>query len=241
MFKTISKYILFFILQAFIFLFLIDFIILPFITDSKQEIYLNDVRGMHIDDAIKKLDKFEVELFNQRFIKGMVPGNVISMSPHPFTLVKEGKVVKLTVINKPEVIVISNYKNKSYRDVQLKLDRKSVEIDTIIYEYSNRIKKGFIIDHYPKENDTLIFNQKLTLVVSQGKHPNYYIVPNVVDLSLSKAKERISRAGFLLGSIKYEYNEKYLNNTVLDQSHPANKRLSFPDKIDLILSTDKDN
>lgn len=241
MFKTLFKYIFFFIIQGLIFLFIIDFILLPFIANDNEELYLTDVRGMHIDEAVKELDKFEIELFNQRYTKGMIPGHVTTMSPHPFTLVKEGKVIKLTIINNPEIIVIDNYKNKSYRDMQLKLDRKSVEIDTIIYEYSNKIKKGFIIDHYPKENDTLIFNQKLTLVVSQGKHPNYYVVPNVINLSFSNAKERISRSGFLVGDITYEYNEKYLYNTVLEQSHPPNKRLSFPDKINLILSTDKEN
>ena len=34
-------------------------------------------------------------------------------------------------------------------------------------------------------------------------------------------------------------HNNYLNNTVLDQNQPPNKRLSFPAKIDLILSTDK--
>ena len=100
-------------------------------------------------------------------------------------------------------------------------------------------KKGNIIDHYPKFSDTLKADQKITLIVSQGKHPNYYLVPSLINMSLNKAKEKISRSGLFIGKISYEYNKKLLNNTVLDQSEPANKRLSFPAKIDLILSTDK--
>ena len=56
---------------------------------------------------------------------------------------------------------------------------------------------------------------------------------------MDKAKKRISKSGLILGKIKYEFDENYLNNTVLEQGHPANKRLSFPAEIDLILSTDK--
>lgn len=237
--KKISTYLLFFIFQSILFFFIIDYILLPLLTNDKEEIYLNDVRGMLLDDAIKILDKFEIELFNQKYSKGTTPGTVTSMSPRAFTLVKEGKVIKLTVIAKPTTMIIDDYINKSYRDIQLKLDREEIEIDTLIYEFSHNVKKGYIIDQYPKFLDTLDLNEKLTLIISQGKHPNYYIVPNLVNLSLIKAKQKISRAGFMVGKLIYEYNNDYLNNTVLEQNHPPNKRLSFPAKIDLILSTDK--
>ena len=239
MIKKIFIYLSFFIVQLFLFFFIIEFILLPFIANDKKEIYLIDVRGLSLSEAKNKLKDFNIEIYNKKYLKGLTPGEVISMSPRPFTKVKEGKVVKLTVVTSPERKIINNYINKSIRDVQLKLDRKYIEIDTIIYEFSNIIKKGNIIDQYPKVSDTLQSNQKITLIVSQGNHPNYYIVPYLINISLKKAKEKISRAGLFLGKISYEYNPNYLNNTVLDQNEPANKRLSFPAKIDLILSTDK--
>ena len=54
--------------------------------------------------------------------------------------------------------------------------------------------------------------------------------------SLNKAKETISKAGLLLGKITYEYNEEYLNNTVLEQNKTPGMKLSFPTKINLIVS-----
>ena len=236
--KTISYFFLFFI-QSLLFLFIIDNIFLPYLTSGKKEIYLPDVREMNIEDATIELDKFHIQVFNQKYTNGAIPGNVVSMSPHPFTLLKEGKIIKLTIVSNPEIIIVNSYIDKSFRDIKLKLDRKSIGIDTIIYEFNNNIKKGFIIDHYPGQFDTLKIQDKLTIIVSRGKHPNYYIVPNLVNLSLHKARQNISRSGLLLGSLKYEYNNEYLNNTILEQNHPPNKRLSFPAEIDLILSTDK--
>ena len=239
MFKKILKYISFFFLQALIFYTIIDFIILPVIANNKKELYLEDVRGLDIKEAVNQLDLFEIDIYNEKFTKGMIPGRVIDMSPKPFSYIKEGKVIKLSVVSNPENYIVENYINKSFRDINLLLDRKSVSIDTLIYEFSNNIKKGHIIDQYPKALDTLNHDQKITLIISQGNHPNYYLVPNLINLSLDKANKRISKSGLILGKIKYEYNENYLNNTVLEQSHPANKRLSFPGEIDLILSTDK--
>ena len=189
MIKKIFIYLSFFIVQLFLFLFIVEFILLPFIANDKKEIYLIDVRGLSISEAKNKLKDFNIEIYNKKYLKGLTPGEVISMSPRPFTKVKEGKVVKLTVVNSPETKIINNYINKSLRDFQLKLDRKYIEIDTIIYDFSNTIKKGNIIDQYPKVSDTLQTNQKITLIVSQGNHPNYYIVPYLINISLKKAKE----------------------------------------------------
>ena len=239
MLKKIFNYISFFLLQAFIFYIIIDFIILPVLANNKKELYLEDVRGLDIKDAMRQLDVFEIDIYNEKFTTGMLPGSVIDMSPKPFSYIKEGKVIKLSVVSNPESYIVENYINKSFRDINLLLDRKSVSIDTLIYEFSNNIKKGHIIDQYPKTSDTLRHDQKITLIISQGNHPNYYLVPNLINLSLDKAKKRISKSGLILGKIKYEFDENYLNNTVLEQGHPANKRLSFPAEIDLILSTDK--
>ena len=239
MLKKIFSYISFFLLQAFIFYIIIDFIILPVLANNKKELYLEDVRGLDIKDAMRQLDVFEIDIYNEKFTTGMLPGSVIDMSPKPFSYIKEGKVIKLSVVSNPESYIVENYINKSFRDINLLLDRKSVSIDTLIYEFSNNIKKGHIIDQYPKTSDTLRHDQKITLIISQGNHPNYYLVPNLINLSLDKAKKRISKSGLILGKIKYEFDENYLNNTVLEQGHPANKRLSFPAEIDLILSTDK--
>ena len=42
------------------------------------------------------------------------------------------------------------------------------------------------------------------------------------------------------GNVKYEYHPNFMPNTVVKQSLTTGMRISFPSKIDLILSTDKE-
>ena len=49
----------------------------------------------------------------------------------------------------------------------------------------------------------------------------------------------ISLSGLRLGNITYEFNDEYLNNTVLEQSITDGLKLSFPKSIHLIVSIDK--
>ena len=73
-----------------------------------------------------------------------------------------------------------------------------------------------------------------------GIPPDYYIVPDVVNLSLHRAKEEILKNGLRYGEIIYEYQPDLLPNTVLDQNMTPGMRVSFPATINLTISIPKE-
>ena len=239
--KTLFTYALIFSFFGIFTLLLLDKVLLPIITNYNQPIYLPDYRDLDYRIAQKKLDSlgFSYNIIFHNYDNTLIPYTVIEMSPRPFTKLKSGRIIKLTVANKKEDIVLDNYYNQSLRNTYLVLGRINLEIDTLIYEYNNTIEKDYIISQYPKFGKSVKTGDKITFIVSLGNAPNYYITPNLININLIKAKEIISKAGLLLGNIEYEYNQKYLNNTVLEQDKTPGMRLSFPAKIDLIVSTDK--
>jgi beta-lactam-binding protein with PASTA domain len=74
----------------------------------------------------------------------------------------------------------------------------------------------------------------------RGSPPDHYIVPDLRGKSLYTAKILISNSGLRLGGIRYEYYPDLMINTVMEQSLTEEMPISFPSKIDLILSTDKE-
>ena len=239
--KTISVYIMLIGTFGIIGLISLDQIVLPLITNYNKAIYLPDLTSIDFRIAQKKLDSLDLgyKVIMHEYNVLYKPYSVIEMSPRPFTKLKTGRIIKLTVADEKKDIILDDYSDKSLRSVKLQLNRDNLKIDTLIYEYNESIKKDFIISQYPRTGKMLKSGDMLTLIVSQGPPPNYYITPNLINMSLKKAKEMISKAGLVLGNITYEYNTKYLNNTVLEQNKTPGMRLSFPAKIDLIISTDK--
>ena len=71
--------------------------------------------------------------------------------------------------------------------------------------------------------------------------PDYYIVPDLINLSFNKAKIKINESGLLIGKVIYEYVDTLLNNTIIQQDQPPYKRLSMPLEINLIISKDTQN
>ena len=239
--KTISVYIMLIGAFGIIGLISLDRIVLPLITNYNKAIYLPDLTSIDFRIAQKRLDSLDLgyKIIMHEYDDLYKPYSVIEMSPRPFTKLKTGRIIKLTVADEKKDIILGDYSHKSLRSVKLQLNRDNLKIDTLIYEYSESVKKDFIISQYPRTGKMLKSGDMLTLIVSQGPPPNYYITPNLINMSLKKAKEMISKAGLVLGNITYEYNTKYLNNTVLEQNKTPGMRLSFPAKIDLIISTDK--
>ena len=70
--------------------------------------------------------------------------------------------------------------------------------------------------------------------------PAALIPGTTLDVRPAKGSSYLIIFGLKLGNIIYEYNNDYLNNTVLEQNITGGLKLSFPKSIDLIVSTDKD-
>ena len=222
-------------------LLVLNSIILPLIANTNKSIYLPDYRNTDYRIGKKKLDSlgFVTNIIFKDYNDLHIPFSIIETSPKPFTKLKSGRIINLIVAGDKKDIILDRYIGKSLRNTYLELTRTNILIDTLIYEYNNKIPKGYIISQFPKSDKLIKSGDMITFIISQGKPPNYYMTPNLINMNLLKAKETISKAGLLIGNIDYEFNSNYLNNTVLEQSKTSGMKLSFPAKIDLIVSRDK--
>ena len=239
--KIISRYIFSITIIGIFTLIIVGLFILPILTNKGEELYLPDVRGINIVKAKDILEEkgFNVTTINSNYNENYIPKHVISMTPRAFTKIKKNRNIKLKIAGDKETIVFKDFINTSLRNVEISINRDNLLIDTLIYEYNNMIKKDYIIAQYPKANSVLESLDKVTFIVSLGSPPDYYIVPNLININLKRAKEVISKSGLLLGTIDFEYNKDYLNNTILEQNLTEGMKLSFPSKINLIVSTDR--
>ena len=131
--------------------------------------------------------------------------------------------------------------DKSLRNALLEISRFGLTKDTVIYEYDNLIKSGNITFQIPKMGKIVKSSTQITLGVSNGLPPDYYIVPDIINLSLNRGKDMIHKSGLRVGKINYEYQPQLLNNTIIDQSMTPDLRVSFPASINLIVSQDRRN
>ena len=219
-----------------------DFILLPSYVGYDNEHYLPDVRGNYLQKAKFKLTSlgFKSEIINIPFSESNAPGTVVKMSPRSFTKVKEGRTISLTIAGHREDIMIPDYISLTLRNARLKAMREGLVIDTVMYEYNNKIKDGHISFQVPRAGYIVKSGASISFGVSKGNPPDYYTIPDIVGKSLRAAKTILAQAGLRLGNLEYEFQPDLLENTIIDQNFTPGLRVTFPAAVDLIISTEKE-
>ena len=242
MLKILFRYTFAFFVIAFIGFILFNYIFLPRYVMSGKDYYLPDLRGEYLQKAKHEMLSlgFDVEVTESLFSEDNTPGTIIKMSPRPFTKVKVGRSINLVVAGHRKEFMMPDYKNMSFRNAKIAINKQELILDTTIYEFNETYAKGLISFQHPKPGRIISSGSYITLGISKGSAPDYFYVPDVVGLSLKNGNRAIVNAGLSIGEIIYEYHPKLLNNTILDQNMAPNMKVSIPIKIDLILSKDKD-
>ena len=239
--RSLLKYLIALIFFSLSGIVILDYLILPNYVGYNNEHYLPDVRGEYLEKAIYQLRslRFNTTPILIPYSESHTPGTVIKMFPRAFTKVKEGRTIDLTIAGKDEDIEIPDISNLSLRNAKLTLTKLGLGIDTIIYEYDNVISDGYISFQLPRKGQTVKSSTNMTLGVSRGAPPDYYIIPDIVNYSLTRARKYIVNEGLRVGKITYEFQPDLVPNTVIEQNMTAGMRVSFPASINLLISTDK--
>jgi len=240
--RSLLKYLIALIFFSLSGIVILDYFILPNYVGYNNEHYLPDIRGEYLEKATYQLRSLH---FNTKpilipYSESHTPGTVIKMFPRAFTKVKEGRTIDLTIAGKDEDIEIPDISNLSLRNAKLTLTKLGLGIDTIIYEYDNVISDGYISFQLPRKGQTVKSSTNMTLGVSRGAPPDYYIIPDILNYSLIRARKAIINGGLRVGEITYEFQPDLVPNTVIEQNMTAGMRVSFPASINLLISTDKE-
>ncbi len=235
--KSMFFYIVFTFINLILIVFIFDYLLLPIYVNKTKEVFIPNVIGQTLDDAKKTLKDFNLEINYIEYDKKFRPLEIVEMDPRAWRREKLSSTIKLNVINYPQEYYLKSYTNESFRSVSLEFDRKGLIIDTVMYSYDYSIPRDHIISIFPE--DTIVLNSSwITALVSKGPHPDYYIVPELMNtIGLDEVKKKINKAGLKLGNIQYRHSKNWLDETVIDQTPLSGKRLSFPDYIDIIFST----
>lgn len=216
----------------------LDRVIMPAYVAHDRDRYLPDVRGLSFDDARERLalEGFEALKGAVKFTDSYPPGTVIDQYPKVNRRVKPGRRVRLTVAEREKMVAVPDLVGKSIRSARLEISEAGLEIDSLITEYDVEVPRNVIKWQYPRAGDHLRRGSGLTLIMSLGRPPDFYQVPQLFGLSLTKAEELLEEAHLTLGRITYRQNEELVPYTVLDQSVEAGTIVDHPVAVDLTVS-----
>ena len=217
---------------------IMDFIVMPIYIRYGQEITLPDTQGMEVEEAAKLLKNrgFKVITKDPKFTTALDPGHVYEQTPVPLSKVKIGRRVYLTPSLEERLLTVPDIIGLSKRNAYLIIERTGFKIDSIFYDFSNKIFEGAVIAQSIPANLEAKRGTPIWITVSLGPQPDIFTVPKLRGKSLANAKELIIKAGLKEGIISYRLEEDRLPFTIIWQSISPGTKLKERVAIELIVS-----
>ncbi len=224
------------IIGFFIFLAIINYIIMPFYV-SADEVKVPKVQKLKLNEAIKLLEDANLNVLvgDTSYDKKYPEGTIILQKPVGGEIVKEGRTIFLVVSGGEPYVSMPQLRGKSVRDAKLTLERLGLKVGEIVEVQSNN-PKDVVVDQQYAPNVKVKGGKSVSISISLGSTEGDIAVPDLIGKSLAEATRILHEKLLRVGKINYQPSFSVLPNTVLDQYPVKGNMLNENDAVDLFIT-----
>lgn len=147
-----------------------------------------------------------------------IPKNhVISQEPDPGTEIKKGRDVRIIISKGAKAILTPNIKGLPVQQAGIIIEENDLHQGELSRTYSSSIKKNEIIAQFPSPGVMIRRGLRIDLLMSMGRRPKSYKMPELTGLSLDEAILLIESANLLLGEVKSSFKKNKPQNVIISQ------------------------
>ncbi len=215
-----------------------DKIVMPVYTQQGHTRELPDITelSVHQADSILKRLGFRMIRDREQYDDLYPAGTVIAQNPLPFSKVKKGRRIYVTVSRGERYVDVPRLVGLGENNAAFSLREMNLQVGQIFYEYNNYYPDGVVIQQSVSENEEVVEGTSVDMTVSLGQLPEKFEVPDIVGKSLKLAEEVLLKSGLKVGRVRYEIQPKLLPDTVIEQSVAPGTEVKQGTGIDLVLS-----
>lgn len=203
---------------------------------SSAEIDVPDVTGKSSVIAQQMIEDHNLRVKLVEANDDDVPaGQVISQYPEAGAIVKEQRLVTLTVSRGGEELTMPDLKSMSRSNAEEKLKKMGLKVGAVFEENSDEAV-GTVIRQDPRSGARLTRGESVDITVSLGKKKKEVTVQNYTGLSVESAKSNLEANGLKLGSVTEEISGRP-KGTVINQSPSAGTTLTEGGSVSLVISS----
>lgn len=162
-------------------------------SSSSEQVTVPNLIGMTKDEAKEALDKVGLELEDGGTEDSEEKeGTIIDMNTKSGTKVNKGTKIRVIFSSGKSALEMKDFSGSSLDSIKTFLKKNDITNYSVEYEYSDTIDSGCVIRTDPEAGAEINSDTAVTIYVSQGPKVKKYTVPNVVGLTESNARSKLS-------------------------------------------------
>lgn len=131
---------------------------------------------------------------------------------------------------------VPNVENRPFEEADSVLSERNLQVERQVGRYNPNVEHGVVVDQTPLPNSSVKPGRRVYLTVNAGEVPMVQI-PDVTDMSVREAKNRISSVGLSVGTVQEDSVPSPYANTITKQSPRPGDSLRKGNSVNLWYST----
>jgi beta-lactam-binding protein with PASTA domain len=217
----------------------INFLVLPSLVHSNEEVAVPDLRGASPQaaaDLLRPLD-LEVVVLRTSAHANMGAGLISDQVPAPDAGIRKGRVVKVVVSSGPATTGLTDLVGLSERQAGITLQRDSFQLGRVSRMQKEGLSEPQVVAQHPQPGTKLNKGAVVDLVVAEPGPRIHFMMPDLRGVPLFKARQLIDAAGLLMGEVDTERHAGAADNTIMEQRPRAGARVAKGEVVDVLVSS----
>ncbi len=222
----------------FIFAGLIAYLTVSFFVRSQPSTVVPDLVGKHVVAALELLSDLSLntKVGGMEYNSNVPIHHVISQDPPPGTEIKPGRDVRITLSKGPETVVVPSLNGFTMEQARIVLEENGLSSGNIAHVYQAQIPEGVVLAHFPSPGKTIHRDRPVDLLVSLGRRPTDFLMPDLSGLSIDEAMQRIEKVNLSLDKVNGVSIKDRPLDTIISQSPAPGHRVIEKDAVSLTIN-----
>ncbi|MGA1823563.1 MAG: PASTA domain-containing protein [bacterium] len=171
------------------------------------------LKNKDIKHALKWLNDLDISLeITGKGHSQNVPVNyVLYQDPPAGEFIRRDQTVKVMLSKGAEEEMVPDVTGEPWLTAQTVLKESNLNIGKLTRTHHN-YRKNLVVSQNPPGNKMVPSGSYVDILVSDGKRPKSYAMPNITGLTIDKATAMIKYLGLTQGDIKYVFDDSNMEN-----------------------------
>jgi len=207
-------------------------------TVSGREVLVPELVGLAADDAGRLLRRqgLAIETVAERHDPTVEAGHVIAQEPAPGSGIKVDRKVKVVVSLGEKGAAVPELRGGAARMAQITLQQQGYRVAGQVYAFTARAEENLVLGQDPLPGEFGARDGKVGLLVSRGRRPPVYVMPDFIGRPEVEAERLLARAGLRAAPPSRETSPAAAPGTILRQRPESGYPVRPGDLITLVVA-----
>jgi serine/threonine-protein kinase len=214
------------------------FVTIHYLIKNQPEVIVPDFRGKDIDYCTRQLESISLipRIKSFEFSQVVPADHIIDQVPMPGETVKKGRDLHLTISRGKKSDSMPFLYGKHIDEAKIEVLKNGLKLNHVSYTHHDKIQKYHVIASSPSQGVFIKSGTDVSLLVSLGKKPKEYIMPDITGMTIEQAENEIQKRNLVIDKIESVFSPDHRQSVILSQKPEYGVRVKEKQKVSLVIN-----